>query len=551
MRGGLMLGWVQLRKEMYQQLRAHVTALLGEESSSLRAYRSQYEKDLKKKWTSVERTSLIEALQAGKLLFLADFHALQQSQKAQIRLLRSLNIKRKKILFVECIEARHQKHLDSYVVGKTSEQEFLESVRWQKSWGFPWEHYRPLFLWAKKHKIKVVALNKVTPQRTANSLGQRDHFAAQIIGKYLKTHPESQMIVIYGDLHLAEKHLPSSILRLAPSLSKNEIVIVTQNSEKIYFDVLQSNQELNIDIVQMKKASISKYFCLLSVPPWVKWQSYLMFLESQFDMALDEEGEEEGGNPGLEYSDHIEKYYKLLCSDFDVSFESGSFSVYSANDDLIFEKIQNIFHGPHLKWYQYLIQHSKSFYIPELKAAYLGKPSVNTAASLAMAVFHSRLSETSKSSNRIPQDFESLIFLEAIQYFGSKMINPKRKTDTVSDIRALFASKEEVREGRESLALALAQKMKEMMILSEGRGKKIELPFVRRRTSYYEASRILGGMMGEKLYSGFRSKMISKTTILKILKVPVKGPQFRDFYIELLELVETLPEPFHSKKEKV
>jgi hypothetical protein len=491
----------------------------------------------------VTRDNLVKRLQAAKLVLLADFHALQQSQKTQLRILKSMGAARKQILCLECLESKQQKKIDAFLSDRMSEQEFLRSVAWEQSWGFPWENYRPLFQWAKKNKVPVIGLNLLSAQKSALSLKKRDSFAAKRISEVIREYPDRQIVTIFGDLHIAEPHLPKAVRKVCPRLADKDIVSIFQNSEKIYFDLLSDNRESEIEIVQLKK----NQFCLLNVPPWVKWQSYLLYLESHFDTALNEEG--------LDYTDHIEKYSKILAADLNVKTESGYFSVYSAADDSIFEKLTKFFNETEMKWFSYLIEASRSFYCPELKLAFLGRPSVNYAASLAMAALHCRLAGIQRSPLKMPEDFTRLIFLEAIQYFGSKMINPKRKTDTVADIRAAFASRGNVREGRESLALALGQKMQEILYATVqgnlGTEMRFELPSIKKRASYYEAARLLGGMMGEKLYNGFRRGLLSKDSVLKLLKTPTDTPRFNEFYTELVELVETLPEPFQSKSEKI
>jgi uncharacterized iron-regulated protein len=552
--------WLETRKELYRQLQSYVENLLGSESAGLRTYRRDYDQMFNSRWKAIDRKNLIQRTQKARLIFFADFHALQQSQKTHLRILKALPEKQKRIIGVECIEARHQKHIDSYLCGEFSEQEFLGHVEWDQSWGFPWENYRPLFHWARLRKIRIVGLNLLSQQKSAASLKKRDLFAAQKINEILKKYADHQVFVIFGDLHVSEKHLPRAVLKLCPKLTVNQTtnswMSIFQNSEKIYFDLLAKNKESEVEIVQLKK----NQFCLLNIPPWVKWQSYLLYLESHFDTALDHEDEE---FEAIDYTDHLEKYGKILAADLGVTMPSGSFSVYSATDDSIFEKLTSFFNEAEMRWFSYLIEASRSFYCPELKLAFLGRPSVNYAAALAMAAIHCNLADIQRTPLRMPADFTRLIFSEAIQYLGSKMINPKRKTDTVADIRAAFASRASgtgLREGRESLALALSQKMQE--ILSTGSSQRLqtglvkqksqfEAPSIRKRASYYEAARLLGGMMGEKLYNGFRHGLLSKNSLVKLLKSPMDTPSFNEFYMGLVELVETLPEPFQSKSEKI
>ena len=49
--------------------------------------------------------------------------------------------------------------LDKYTLGNMSEEEFLEEINWEKTWGFPYYFYRPLLLAAKQHGTRILALN--------------------------------------------------------------------------------------------------------------------------------------------------------------------------------------------------------------------------------------------------------------------------------------------------------------------------------------------------------------------------------------------------------
>ena len=63
------------------------------------------------------------------------------------------------IVGYEMIQRPEQFALDLWTLGKLSEPEFLEKAKWQTSWGFDFDLYRPIFDVTKKHGIRNVALN--------------------------------------------------------------------------------------------------------------------------------------------------------------------------------------------------------------------------------------------------------------------------------------------------------------------------------------------------------------------------------------------------------
>ncbi len=526
--------WIQLRHDLYEQVQKHVMALLGESSAGLRRYQKEYEKEFSGPWKPTRREKLLNSLQKARVVWLGDFHALQQSQKAQLRILKALPSTKNVCLGVECIEARHQGALDRYLQGKLSEREFLKAVEWKRSWGFPWEHYKPLFRWAIKYKVRIFALNLRTEKNSAQSLKERDEFSGRKIAEILKKAPQMQMFVIYGDLHLARKHLPKVVER---NLNTKNFAYVFQNPEKIYFQLLKKEIEHQVDVVDLS----GNRFCLVSVPPWVKWQNYLLYLESQYDKSFDDD---------LDLTDYVANYVKLIGEDLGVSVSTDHFSVASAKDRGAWNQIQKALSEKELEIVRSWIEDGRSFFLPESGIGYLGRPSVNSAAQLAMSIVSASISGQKKIPSQFPRDFVRTIWMEAVQYFGTKLINPKRKTDTLGDVKATLAARNPTDQGKEAMQLALNQKMLELLHLSQGRRER-ELLRPRKKKAYLEAARILGGITGEKLYFAYRRKLLSKTSLLSLLKKPLDAESFQNIYWEILEVVENFPEPFQSKTEKM
>ncbi|MBC7370109.1 MAG: ChaN family lipoprotein, partial [Bdellovibrionaceae bacterium] len=253
--------WIRIRKELYRQMEAQAKIRLGGEDAELTHYRKEYEKEFGKKWQPSSREELFRRLQVSRLVLMGDFHALQQSQKTHLRVLKNFDTEKNLILCLECFEAEDQLKIDKFMAGKTSEREFLKSIEWSKKWGFPWDHFRPLVRWAQENKVPVYGLNRSARKRTAASLRSRDLFAAQKLQSILKLHPDAILFAIYGDLHLAQGHIPDAIVKLMGPAFKKKIFRLFQNSEKIYFQLLEKELESTVDVVELGKDS----FCLLNV----------------------------------------------------------------------------------------------------------------------------------------------------------------------------------------------------------------------------------------------------------------------------------------------
>lgn len=532
--------WIRIRKELYRQMEAQVRVRLGGEDPEVARYRREYEKEFEKKWRSSSRDELFRRLQKARLVLMGDFHALQQSQKSHLRVLKNFLTGRPVVLCLECFEAADQDLLNAFMAGKMSEREFLKSIEWSAKWGFPWDHLRPLIRWAQEKKIPVYGINRIFKKRSVASLKSRDFFAAQKLHQILLQHSDAVVFAIYGDLHLAEDHIPGEVLKLAGPSFRKHLFRIFQNSEKIYFQILRRELESSVDVVELSATS----FCLLSVPPWVKWQNYLMYLERTYDLGLDEDEE------SIDYTDHISGYVKIISEELGNPLSCDDLSVYTAQDTAFWVQVEAHFSPKELKWIETLIEEGSSFYVPSLGIGYLARPTVNHAATLAAKYVHAKWSRTIQNHFDMPRDFLRQIWIEGMAYFGSKIINHKRKTDTVVDLRTALASKGASGTDKEPLMLALSQKMHELMVVTN-RPEARPILQPKRKRSYLLASVLLGGMMGERLYAAYRNGLIAKTTLMNFAGKPLGTENFNVLYYEMMEVIESLPAPFRSKKEKM
>lgn len=533
--------WIRIRKELYRQMEAQVQIRLGGEDPELALYRKEYNKEFNKRWRPSSREELFARLQKNaRLILMGDFHALQQSQKSHLRVLKNFSTSQPLVLCLECFESEDQAVLDKFMAGKLSEREFLKSIEWAKRWGFPWDHLRPLIRWAQGRKIPVYGINRHMKKRTAASLKVRDLFAAKKLFQILNKHPEAVVFAAYGDLHLAQNHIPREVMRLMGPAFGKKIFRIFQNSEKIYFQILEKELESNVDLVELSFNS----FCLLSVPPWVKWQNYLMYLERTYDLGLDDYEE------SIDYTDHVSRYVKIISEELGRPLSCDDLSVYTAQDQKFWAKLQESFSAKELKWIEDMIEDEISFYLPSLGVGYLARATVNHAATLAAKYVHAKWCGAHHSFFDMPKDFLRQIWIEGMAYFGSKIINHKRKTDTVADLRAALTSRESRATAKEPLMLALSQKMHELMVVSN-RPQVRPVLRPKKKSSYLVASFLLGGMMGERLYAAYRKGLIAKALVSNFASRPLSEEKFNILYYEMIEVIESLPAPFRSKKEKM
>ena len=94
------------------------------------------------------------------IIFAGEVHTNPEHHLIQVQILQALGAGVPSLAVgMEFFQQDHQAFLDRYIMGEATEEEFLESVDWQRTWGYPYHFYRPLLLAAKQGGIRVLALN--------------------------------------------------------------------------------------------------------------------------------------------------------------------------------------------------------------------------------------------------------------------------------------------------------------------------------------------------------------------------------------------------------
>jgi hypothetical protein len=523
---------VQIRQDFYKTIRKRAEAITGLDSKELLNYKSHYEKELDQlSWQSIDKKHLFSRLNSADIILVGDFHAQKQSTRGFLRIIRK--IKAPVVLALECLSEKDQPALELYLSGELSEKDFLNRVSWKKSWGFPWENYRPLFKWAQVHKIPVYGVNSIS--RNEKSLLERDKKSAALIAKVKSKYPQSKLFIQYGDFHIASNHLPKEIRAKIP---KADLCTVYQSPEVIYFKIMENQKEISTDVVKLTDDK----WALNVLPPWVKWQDYLLYLESGYDKRVKVSE--------LDPTDSVSHTVELLSKSFGLKIDSASLSVYTAHDDSFFDQVDQLSYALKKRILEN-VQEGLSFYVPEIQVGYLSRLSVNHVTKVAAQYIYFKEKGYRATIQDPKKEFLKLIWLEAVTYLCSKVTNPKRKTDTFQDIRDALQKEQFDDRGKEALMLALAQKLSELQFISQNKvSNSIQLSKYSKK-SYLISSQILGGILGEKFFYALTKKMIRFPLNKGLLFKDLQTNQFNKIYFESLEMVESWPVLFKSKYDKM
>lgn len=523
MRGNHNSEGLKIRRHILQKIKEQVQLHLGVETSGLRNYALAYKKAIERPGKPTTLPQLQEAMVRSPVIIGGDFHAYAQAQRVHLRQLRELVLHCEIILGLECIESRHQKTLDKYMSGAMDEASFLKKVSWDKNWGFPWENYKPLLQFIKDHGGRCLALN----QKTAG-LKERDRHAAKLILEaYKKLKTNQKIYVVFGDLHVAYKHLPEKVDRFLKK-DKKRCLVLYLNPEKIYFHLFRKNLENKTTIVRFTDSE----FCLLESPPWVKWQSYLMFLEENADKSMDD--------PSIDYNSHLRSLLQLFANDFQLLF-SEDVRLASLHDHDFLDLLADIFDQKKFQFFKVFVENGLNFYDSTTRFGYLARNTVNYVAHLAGLIFHAQNSQPqAQEEDAFPSDFEKQIWKESIAFFLSKNVNPHRKSPSLTDLKkhlAVFFPRDK---GEKILKLALDQKMRELLLSYSPTGMQLHVYKKLPLAVFLSAAKILGEMLGEKIYVFYKTGRLSRLQIQKWIQTSLERKDFNKFYIQVLREIDKL-----------
>lgn len=527
--------WLLERKDILRKIKDQVRLYLGEEPEDLNHYAQAYKNDIVREWQPSNIQEIEVSLTQVDVVWGGDFHPFAQAQRAHLRFIRQLSSERSLVLCLECFFADDQQWVDQYLAGLLSEKKFLKKIKWEKKWGFPWAHYRPLLEYAQQKGIPVLALNEETGERNEKNLQRRDVVAAQKISQSLDQNPESLHYVIYGDLHIAQEHLPKRLLSIRGQKPYAAATLYL-NSEKIYFELAEQGLENKVEVVRFN----SHEYCLLSSPPWIKWQSYLMYLEENFDVDLDAEyDDEDDWDFHIDYTDHVLGLVRMLSAAIQEEISTSSLQVFSLRENRSLKTFKRRLSQNEYEIAHWLLKNDKCFYLPQVDYLYLSKSSVNHAATLAAYHVHRHMAEYDCTFWNFPDDFLRSIWIEAMAFFLSKFINPKRKAQSMSDLKKELKAFDEKDQGRDPLLLALDQKMLELLKVYSNKDR-IQAYRPVHVSGFALAAKFLGEMLGERYFVAWENEKISLEEAKALLAQDLKNKNFDEFYYAQLKYLDRL-----------
>ena len=518
--------WIQLRLNLLRHTKDRVREILGPEDPELQKYARYYQAEFETKWQATRLEDLVQRVERANLILGGDFHAFPQSQRAHLRLLRELPEDKSVVLLLECFCSDDQTHVDEWMSGGIDDETLLRRVDWVRKWGFPWQGYSPLMELAKRRRWKVAGVNLFRAVRSGRGLKVRDQHAANVIGAWCEQEPFAIKYVIFGDLHLAQRHLPNEIRKnLRRRGLRTQLLTIFQSSEKLYFALAKRKRELSTQVMK----SSGNRFCLMTTPPWVKWQWYLMYLEGHI-------GNEASGVDAEELISemvmHLVREVGLDLSSEDLfSGVTVAIKVTDAGDPTLPAKVRQSLGTRDASLALKIMAAGHSFFEPKSGFCFVSSLTLNHYAELAGQVLQAHLSQRNDPLLRSSKSFLPRVWVEALGFFCSKLLNDRRKP------KPLPSSEINLKRGPSAKVLQIALR-EGFRVFATSSGHRARLSAVHgTEVQYFEAARILGGHLGERLYVAYRTGLVDRDDIVEFMGRDATHPSFEEFYLLVLRML--------------
>lgn len=529
---------IRIERQIYRQNQATIEDSVDVPDADYNRYLKHYNRTVKIYKRAATLAEVLEDLSKSRVALFGDYHTLDQSQRSFVRFLRHFFKKYHKDIIVglEKIQARHQKDLDAYMCGEIDEKNLVKRVGYKKHWFFDlWDNYAVIFDFLKYHAIPTFGLDASGAEK--KGLGARDKFMAKRTVELAKKNPEKILFVLVGDLHLAPKHLPRDVEREAAAAKVQlPLTILFQNSPEIYWRL---SQDEALDHTLVVKLAESTY-CRMHTPPIIVQQSYINWL-------YHDEGRFDWFDARLSFVSIVQRLCKVL--DIPVPVDHEHIEVYTCGD-LSFLKLKEFkekFSKSELKFIHDQLLNSESYFMSKGRVVYIANVSINHAAEEASHYLKFLLTGAEKP--RTQRDaFYANILHEAIGFFGSKLINSKRKCAGLRDFKNElgFLKNAGLRQKRhvefETAALFIDHK----------RGEKVGKLFHTNRIAplsgrlFLAITHALGYDLGEHLYYGFMEGSVKKDEVRDLYQNPFVGEgETGDAYLSLVKKLRGVKRPRH------
>jgi hypothetical protein len=367
-----------------------------------------------------------------------------------------------------------------------------QRIRFDLDWGYEWAPFYELLVTAREHADAVYGLD-CEPREDLRKISARDRHAAHKIAEVRQRHPNAVIMVLFGESHLAPKHLPQV---LGSRLPGQRVLTVLQNVDALYWQATEAQQE-HVDAVRVSEDVV----CVFNSTPLEKYESYRLCLS-----RWNQEGEQPPDiGPTIynlidslvcfldvnRYAPHNGTQPKFLV---DVLPEVHSGASHGRLRRLLLrvtgepDRVEALLRK---------IDAEGTIYLPAINAFYISEFQMTCAAEEASRFLHHACrglplrrnthAEIPGDASAAPEDrFYARTLEHALAYFGSRVLYPARRA--ISDQEA------------SDFSTASCEKLMHDAVCSD-------------RDKFDSIARKLGYTLGSQLYDAYLRGSISRSTL--------------------------------------
>ncbi|MCA2977161.1 MAG: ChaN family lipoprotein, partial [Myxococcaceae bacterium] len=408
---------LDLQQALFRHQQRQIDALVAGASKPFKAYEARYRRASRAVRRVISLSELHRRVAAADVVHVGDYHTLRFAQRAFVDLLKhALQTGRRVVVALEFVEGRHQHAVDEYLAGRLTDRAFLDEIGHPYSGAFDiWPHFKPIFELARRRRLELVAIDKRATG--PKSLPQRDAYAARRIADAARADDRPLVLVLMGQYHVAPAHLPAEVTRALGAHARRQLVVF-QNPEGAWWKLARAGQVDAVDAIELSDDVLA----LFNASPIVCQRTFLDYCEAEAgDAPVDDGGlagtvrtlaREIARLTGVRIKDQLARLEVLTPNELDVLDRLRRRGGFSKRE--LGELEQHVLSG-------------QSAFIPRANAIWLSGFSLNHAAEeAAHFVRHCAVGSAMEQSRRRTDAFWARCVEEAIAFFGSKLVNPRR-----------------------------------------------------------------------------------------------------------------------------
>jgi len=459
--------------------------------SRRRKYLREFTGAFRKYESVITKESLQSSVENADIVCIGDYHALPAAQRFACSLLeqRARAAERPVILGVETVFSRDQHILDEWWQREIDEKELRQRIRFDVDWGYDWAPFYELLVTAREHGEGIYGLDCM-PREDLRRISSRDRHAAHKIAHIRERHPDAVIMVLFGESHLAPRHLPRLLRERVPG---ERVLIVLQNVDSLYWQA-SGERKKRVEAVRLNENTI----CVFNATPLEKYENYRLHL-SRWGRS-----EQEGPDLAPTIYNLIGSLIRFLGLK-SYSWRNG------VQPKFLIDLLPEIYTGANKTGLHRMLlrrglapldeltgnlEERGSIYLPEINALYVQNFHMTYAAEEATRFLHHAcrgLPLCNRQAAQPSEGFYVRAIEHALAYFGSRVLCPGR--EPVCENNGVHFSRNFGRfEGHD-------------------------------REDFESGSQFIGYMLGTRLYDAFLAGRISRSSLRKLFLSPLHEPR--------------------------